>query len=51
MFGNGEPDGQPLLVADAIVDKGTGTWAAIAILAALHDRATTGQRASWRRRF
>jgi crotonobetainyl-CoA:carnitine CoA-transferase CaiB-like acyl-CoA transferase len=42
MFGNGEPDGQPLLVADAIVDKGAGMWAAIAILAALHDRAKTG---------
>ena len=24
MFGNGEPDGQPLLVADALVDKGAG---------------------------
>src|SRR4029077_4618676 len=43
MFGNGEPDGQPLLVADAIVDKGAGMWAAIAILAALHDRARTGK--------
>ena len=43
MFGNGEPDGQPLLVADAIVDKGAGMWAAIAILAALHDRAKTGK--------
>lgn len=43
MFGNGEPDGQPLLVADAIVDKGAGMWAAIAVLAALHDRARTGK--------
>jgi crotonobetainyl-CoA:carnitine CoA-transferase CaiB-like acyl-CoA transferase len=43
MFGNGEPDGQPMLVADAIVDKGAGMWAAIAILAALHDRAKTGK--------
>jgi formyl-CoA transferase len=43
MFGNGEPDGQPLLVADAIVDKGAGMWAAIAILAALHGRARTGK--------
>jgi crotonobetainyl-CoA:carnitine CoA-transferase CaiB-like acyl-CoA transferase len=43
MFGNGEPDGQPLLVADAIVDKGAGMWAAIGILAALHDRAKTGR--------
>jgi crotonobetainyl-CoA:carnitine CoA-transferase CaiB-like acyl-CoA transferase len=43
MFGNGEPDGQPLLVADAPVDKGAGMWAAIAILAALHDRAKTGK--------
>jgi formyl-CoA transferase len=43
MYGNGEPDGQPLLVADAIVDKGAGMWAAIAILAALHDRAKTGK--------
>jgi crotonobetainyl-CoA:carnitine CoA-transferase CaiB-like acyl-CoA transferase len=42
MFGNGEPDGQPLLVADALVDKGAGMWAAIAILAALHDRTRTG---------
>src|ERR1700751_1133421 len=43
MFGNGEEHGQPLLVADAIVDKGAGMWAAIAILAALHDRAKTGK--------
>jgi crotonobetainyl-CoA:carnitine CoA-transferase CaiB-like acyl-CoA transferase len=43
MFGNGEPDRQPLLVADALVDKGAGMWAAIAILAALHDRAKTGK--------
>src|SRR5258708_25263644 len=43
MFGNGEPDGQPLLVADALVDKGAGMWAAIAILAALHNRAKTGK--------
>ncbi|WP_426436645.1 CaiB/BaiF CoA transferase family protein [Bradyrhizobium genosp. P] len=43
MYGNGEPDGQPLLVADAIVDKGAGMWAAIAILAALHDRTKTGK--------
>jgi crotonobetainyl-CoA:carnitine CoA-transferase CaiB-like acyl-CoA transferase len=43
MFGNGEPDGQPLLVADALVDKGAGMWAAIAILAALHDRSKTGK--------
>jgi crotonobetainyl-CoA:carnitine CoA-transferase CaiB-like acyl-CoA transferase len=43
MFGNGEPDGQPLLVADALVDKGAGMWAAIAILAALHDRGKTGK--------
>jgi crotonobetainyl-CoA:carnitine CoA-transferase CaiB-like acyl-CoA transferase len=43
MFGNGEPDGQPLLVADALVDKGAGMWAAIAILAALHERNGTGK--------
>ena len=43
MFGNGEPDGQPLLVADALVDKGAGMWAAIAILAALHERGKTGK--------
>src|SRR5258708_9804248 len=43
MFGNGEPDGEPLLVADALVDKGAGMWAAIAILAALHDRVKTGK--------
>jgi formyl-CoA transferase len=43
MYGNGEPDGSPLLVADAIVDKGAGMWAAIATLAALHERAKTGR--------
>jgi formyl-CoA transferase len=43
MFGNGEPDGKPLLVADALVDKGAGMWAAIAVLAALHDRTRTGK--------
>jgi crotonobetainyl-CoA:carnitine CoA-transferase CaiB-like acyl-CoA transferase len=43
MYGNGEPDGSPLLVADAIVDKGAGMWAAIATLAALHERTKTGK--------
>jgi crotonobetainyl-CoA:carnitine CoA-transferase CaiB-like acyl-CoA transferase len=43
MYGNGEPDGEPLLVADAIVDKGAGMWAAVATLAALHERSKTGK--------
>jgi formyl-CoA transferase len=32
-----------LLVADAIVDKGAGMWAAVATLAALHQRTRTGK--------
>jgi formyl-CoA transferase len=43
MYGNGEPEGDPLLVADAPVDKGAGMWAAIATLAALHQRTKTGK--------
>src|ERR1700751_774895 len=43
MFGNGEPDGEPLLVPDALGDTGAGMWAAIAILAALHHRTRTGK--------
>jgi crotonobetainyl-CoA:carnitine CoA-transferase CaiB-like acyl-CoA transferase len=43
MSGNGEPRGNPLLVADWTVDKGAGMWAAIAILGALFRRSTTGK--------
>jgi crotonobetainyl-CoA:carnitine CoA-transferase CaiB-like acyl-CoA transferase len=44
MWGNGDPNvEEPMLVADAPVDKGAGMWAAIAILATLHDRTKTGK--------
>jgi crotonobetainyl-CoA:carnitine CoA-transferase CaiB-like acyl-CoA transferase len=43
MSGNGEPDGDPLLVADWTIDKGAGMWAAVAILGALFRRSTTGK--------
>ncbi|MEH2480043.1 crotonobetainyl-CoA:carnitine CoA-transferase CaiB-like acyl-CoA transferase [Nitrobacteraceae bacterium AZCC 2146] len=43
MDGNGEPNGEPLLVADWTVDKGAGMWAAIAALGALFRRETTGK--------
>jgi crotonobetainyl-CoA:carnitine CoA-transferase CaiB-like acyl-CoA transferase len=43
MSGNGEPDGEPLLVPGGIVDKGAGMWAAIATLGALLRRASTGE--------
>lgn len=38
----GEPDGQPMRVAVAIVDLCTGLYAAIGVLAALQARQTTG---------
>ncbi len=43
MNGNGEPDGEPLLVPGGIVDKGAGMWAAIATLGALLRRAANGK--------
>ena len=39
----GEPEGQPMKVAVAIADLMTGTYSAIAILAALRHRDATGQ--------
>ena len=39
----GEPDGQPQKVGVAVTDIFTGIYAATAILAALHQRAATGQ--------
>jgi crotonobetainyl-CoA:carnitine CoA-transferase CaiB-like acyl-CoA transferase len=39
----GDPDGQPQKVGVAVTDIFTGVYAATAILAALHQRATTGQ--------
>ena len=39
----GEPDGQPQKVGVAVTDIFTGVYAATAILAALHQRKTTGQ--------
>ena len=39
----GEPDGQPQKVGVAVTDIFTGIYAATAILAALHQRGTTGQ--------
>jgi crotonobetainyl-CoA:carnitine CoA-transferase CaiB-like acyl-CoA transferase len=39
----GEPDGQPQKVGVAVTDIFTGVYAATAILAALHQRASTGQ--------
>jgi crotonobetainyl-CoA:carnitine CoA-transferase CaiB-like acyl-CoA transferase len=39
----GEPDGQPQKVGVAVTDIFTGVYAASAILAALHQRASTGQ--------
>ncbi len=39
----GEPDGQPQKVGVAVTDIFTGVYAATAILAALHQRATTGR--------
>lgn len=39
----GEPDGQPQKVGVAVTDVFTGIYAATAVLAAVHQRATTGQ--------
>jgi crotonobetainyl-CoA:carnitine CoA-transferase CaiB-like acyl-CoA transferase len=39
----GEPDGQPQKVGVAVTDIFTGIYAATAVLAAVHQRATTGQ--------
>ncbi len=39
----GEPDGEPLRAGVAITDLFTGVYSATAILAALHQRATTGR--------
>jgi crotonobetainyl-CoA:carnitine CoA-transferase CaiB-like acyl-CoA transferase len=39
----GEPDGQPQKVGVAVTDIFTGVYAVTAILAAVHQRATTGQ--------
>ncbi|WP_294927249.1 CaiB/BaiF CoA-transferase family protein [uncultured Paracoccus sp.] len=39
----GEPDGQPQKVGVAVVDVLTGIYAVVGILAALHQRATTGR--------
>jgi crotonobetainyl-CoA:carnitine CoA-transferase CaiB-like acyl-CoA transferase len=39
----GEPDGQPMKAGVAIADIFTGVYATTAILAALHQRATTGR--------
>lgn len=43
MAGNGAPDGEPMLVADAPVDRSAGMWATIAVLAGLFRRETTGK--------
>ena len=40
---NGEPDGRPMKVGVAIVDISAGLYAAVAILAALHEREQSGQ--------
>ena len=39
----GEPDRPGVRVGTSLVDQGTGTWAALAILAALHERDRTGR--------
>jgi formyl-CoA transferase/CoA:oxalate CoA-transferase len=39
----GEPDAQPVRVGTSAIDLGTATWAALAIVAALLERATTGR--------
>ncbi len=38
----GEPDRPPVRVGVSLVDQGTGMWAALAIVAALHERERTG---------
>jgi crotonobetainyl-CoA:carnitine CoA-transferase CaiB-like acyl-CoA transferase len=39
----GEPDRPGVRVGTSLIDLGTGVWAALGILAALHERATTGR--------
>lgn len=39
----GEPDGGPVRIGPAVVDMGSGMWAAIGILAALNRRHATGR--------
>jgi crotonobetainyl-CoA:carnitine CoA-transferase CaiB-like acyl-CoA transferase len=39
----GEPDRPPVRVGVSLVDQGTGMWAALAIVAALHERERTGE--------
>jgi len=39
----GEPDGEPVRVGTSIIDLGTGTWAALATLAALRRRDRSGE--------
>jgi crotonobetainyl-CoA:carnitine CoA-transferase CaiB-like acyl-CoA transferase len=39
----GEPDGPPVRSGTSVVDLATGTWAALAIVAALVERAATGR--------
>ena len=43
MAGNGQPNSEPTLVADALVDKGAGMWAVIGVLSALLRRQATGR--------
>ncbi|HZT53334.1 MAG TPA: CoA transferase [Gaiellaceae bacterium] len=38
----GEPGGRPVRVGVSLVDLATGVWAALAVLAALHERERTG---------
>ena len=40
---SGEPDAPPTLVGGAIMDVSTSTWAALGIVAALHERQRTGK--------
>lgn len=39
----GEADGNPVRVGPAVIDIGSGMWAVIGILAAIHRRSTTGE--------
>ena len=38
----GEPDRPGVRVGTSLIDLGTGVWAALGIVAALHERAQTG---------
>jgi crotonobetainyl-CoA:carnitine CoA-transferase CaiB-like acyl-CoA transferase len=38
----GEPDGRGVRVGSSLIDQGTGTWAALGVLAALLERGRTG---------